>query len=726
MKVRQLSVGYVTVIVLLVLHLLPVWGFKYFPTQDGASHIYNAYVVKEYHKHENYRLREVYELNATIFPNWTSHALLAGLMYVFPPLVCEKIVLSLCIGLLPLSLFYFLNGIAKRNTVFGLVGFIYAYNYMLHMGFYNFVLSMSLFFFTMGYWWRVKDKLRMTNIVVIYISLLVTYLTHYHSYALLIMCLTFFALYASVYDALRRIWGYKETSQPLIQRLKDGVITLKPALTFIGALIPAYFILFSYYFYLSNTYGSNSEHKGFEWLTDYFFAMKSLVAFRDDHVLIGRVLLGLFAIAFVLTVINRIRQCHEKELGERGERLWTHAVSQMDGFLLMAVFITAMYFIAPWSGYSGGWINDRFHLYIFLVLLPFFAINVHRHINYAVAGVIIALSFWHLGYNIHTYTLLNRDITNALSLASMNEKDTTFMNRGIINGISLASMNEKNTILMSEPGEWGGFSDSLGFEPKYVEPFGHIECLLVVNKGIAYLDNYEADTDHFPLRYKQRELPADYAIIWRTEYNNIPLIPVAGGDPDLQIEYELIDSNDYNRLYRRKPVAPDPEMWGGGTVVTFDMQPDDGQTAPGHIAVYTGTVYTDGQYGWLTKSEREGFKSGPGVEQSYHDSIWGKEDGVFRVALPNGTYQVTCYFSAHESEPLEINLIANGEKPIKRLRIPVGSETIERRYNITVTNERLTQVIYTRGKGKYKWWGWSGFSIQSTHGELHFRLPEEK
>ena len=135
-----------------------------------------------------------------------------------------------------------------------------------------------------------------------------------------------------------------------MSRLKDGVVTLKPALTFIGALIPAYFILFSYYFYLSNAHGSDGEHKGFEWLTDYFFAMKSLVSFRDDHVLIGRVLLGLFAIAFVITVINRIRQCHQKELGERGERLWTRAVIQTDGFLLMAVFITVMYFIAPWSG----------------------------------------------------------------------------------------------------------------------------------------------------------------------------------------------------------------------------------------------------------------------------------------------------------------------------------------------------------------------------------------
>ena len=55
------------------------------------------------------------------------------------------------------------------------------------MGFYNFVLSMSLFFFTMGYWWRVKDKLRLANIVIIYILLLATYLTHYHSYALLVM-----------------------------------------------------------------------------------------------------------------------------------------------------------------------------------------------------------------------------------------------------------------------------------------------------------------------------------------------------------------------------------------------------------------------------------------------------------------------------------------------------------------------------------------------------------
>ena len=495
-----------------------------------------------------------------------------------------------------------------------------------------------------------------------------------------------------------------------MDRLKEGIRTHKPTLTFIGSLIPAYFILFSYYFYLANDHGGNSNHKGFEWLNDYFFGMKSLVSFHDDQMLIGRVLLVFFAIVFVLTIFNRIRQWYQfrasEEWKETGERLWTRAVTQMDGFLIMSAVITAMFYIAPWSGYSGGWINDRFHLYIFLILIPFFAVNLHRYINYAVAGIIIALSLWHLGYHVHTYRLLNRDIAKAISLEGMDVKDT---------------------ILTSEPGEWRGLSDSLGFEPKYVEPFGHLECLLAVHKGIAYLDNYEAGTDHFPLRYKEKEdreekYLADFAIIWRTEYGDV------GG---LEEEYDLIDSNDYNRLYRRKRTPPDPEMWDGGTVVSFDMQPEEGQTAPGHIPVYVDTTYTDGKYGWLTVSAREESQNKLGVAQPYTDSILGKEDAVFRVALPNGTYEVICYFSANivgeedRAEPLEVNLITNGEKQIQRLQIPVGNETIDRRYNITITDEHLTQVIYTHEKSRYQRWVWSGFTIRSTDGGPNFRFSGE-
>lgn len=520
-KEGRLSKEVILVILLIVLHLIPVWGFKYFPTQDGASHIYNAYVLKEYHNPANTQLREIYELNPTLFPNWTSHVLLLILMYLFPPIVCEKIVLTLCITLLPLSLFYFLKGFKKTNPYFGLVGFIFAYNYLLHMGFYNFVISMSLFFFTLGYWWRIKDKISVYNIVIVYVLLLITYLTHFHSYVLLIFSMTFLSIYISVYEIVKDIWTSNSETNSLLPRLKESMARVRSELIFVGVLLPAYFLFFNHYLYLADNH-VDKGYKEFEWLLDYFLSMKSLVSFRDDHILIGQVLLLVFSVAFILTIICRIFN-RKNEISDENKPIWTQYIIETDGFLILSILITVLYFITPWSGLSGGWINDRFHLYIYLVLLPFFYIRLHKRVNYVIAGIIIMLSLCHLGLNIHTYTLLNRDIKEALSLDGIDSD---------------------NTILMSIPGEWNGTADELGFEPKYVEPFGHIECHLIVNKGIAYLNNYEANTDHFPLRYKKKDIPADYVIVWRTEYHDTK---------GLEEEYELIDSTNYNRLYRRIP-----------------------------------------------------------------------------------------------------------------------------------------------------------------------------
>ena len=684
---------------------MPVWIFTYFPTQDGASHIYNSYVLKEYHKHENYRLREVYELRLTLFPNWTSHAFLALLMYVFPPIVCEKILITLCIGLLPLSLFYFLNSVQKGKTLFGLVGFIFAYNYLLHMGFYNFVLSMSLFFFTLGYWWRRREELTLANIGVMYVLLIATYLTHYQSYATLMMSLTFFAVFLSLYEALRKTWGYREISgenrKPSASNLKSFAAKLKPTFLFLISMLPAYFIMISYY--LDRPRGDDG-HKDFEWLMEYFFSMKSLVAFRDEHILIGRALFVVFAVALLLTLIDRVRHVYRfrasSESEDTNERLWPRIVRRRDLFLLLALILTVMYFKFPWSGYGGGWINDRIHLYIFLVLLPFFSVGLHKYTKYATGGFIIALSLWHLAYNVQTYYLLNKDIDNA---------------------VSSVGMLDKHTILTSRPAEWNGMSDSLGREPEYVAPFGHTECFLAAKNGIAYLKNYEAKTDHFPVLYRERDFSAenlagrhwktpfaaDYMILWRTEYDEAE---------ELEDDFELIHSNNYNRLYRRKRESPDENLWDGRTAIKFDMQSRNGQTAPDHIPIYDDTEYIDGRYGWLTRSEREEFIGDGALPEPYRDSVWGEEDGVFRVALPNGEYEVICHFSSGDSEPLEINLIANGEKKIKKLRLPAGIETVERSYNVTITDERLTQVIYSRGRSRYERWGWSGCAIKRNLG----------
>ncbi len=218
----------------------------------------------------------------------------------------------------------------------------------------------------------------------------------------------------------------------------------------------------------------------------------------------------------------------------------------------------------------------------------------------------------------------------------------------------------------------------------------------------------------------------DYVLVWRTEYDNVE---------DLAQDYEVIHSTNFNRLYRRKRVAPDTQLWAGTATLTFDMQPHDGEATPNHIVIYKDTDYTDGRFGWWSKSVEDEYETGGGGfelkywhtedpkptsdlrdvlagDESnlllYQDSLWGEEDGVFRVALPNGTYEIRCYFHAGVVAPVEINLIANGEKKFQKLRLTSADESAERRYTVTITDTRLTQVIYTRKKR----WVWNGFTVK--------------
>ena len=694
MQARRLSIQHIVVIVLLVIHILPVWLFKYATTQDGPAHVHNAHILKVYHNHENYVLREVYERNPTLFPNWTSHVLMAGLMYIFPPLICEKIFFSLCIGLLPLSLLYLLNSFQKSKPFFCLVGFIFAYNYLLHMGFYNFALSVSLFFFALGCWWRCEDKLSPKAFVTVYVWLTVVYLTHFQSYALLTVSLTFLGVFLYVYDALE---------DPRVRL----AVQVKSILLFLGSMLPAYIILLTYYLVKREGGGF---HRSFEGLMKYFLSVGSIISFRDDHVLIGNLLLAVLAIAFLFTLIDRIRKVYalratsKPENGSYGGAI--AIIDRTDAFLLIALMLTVLYFKSPWSLRSGGmWISDRIHIYILLALLPFFSFTLHRFVDYAFSGILIVLSLWHLGYYVQTYYLMDRDAKEALSSAEMIEP---------------------NTVLASRPSSWGGTPDSADWDFKYILPFEHIEGYLGLENGVAYLQNYEPNTDHFPLRYKNKKVTPDYVLVWRTEYDGVA---------DLVPEYEVIHSTSYNRLYRRKRVAPDAQLWENTTEITFDMQPHDGKVAPNHIVINKDTDYMDGRFGWWSKSVQDRFETGGGGfelkywhtenkepvpdlrdvltgDESnlllYQDSLWGEEDGVFKVALPNGTYEIRCYFYAGIVAPVEINLIANGEKKFQKLRLTSANESAERRYTVTITNERLTQVIYTQKKR----WVWNGFTVK--------------
>src|SRR6266550_2851537 len=119
---------------LLIIYLLPVWAFEYFVTADGPSHVYNASVIYNYLRPEYSSLRQYYELNSWLTTNFFDHIILAGLMFIVPAIVGEKILLSAYILILPVSIRYALSAVNQSSTFLTVLAFPFIYNYFLHEG----------------------------------------------------------------------------------------------------------------------------------------------------------------------------------------------------------------------------------------------------------------------------------------------------------------------------------------------------------------------------------------------------------------------------------------------------------------------------------------------------------------------------------------------------------------------------------------------------------------
>ena len=686
-------------VVLLVLYLLPLWIFAYFPSQDGASHVYNGLVLKEYAKHENYKMRDAWQLNITIFPNWLSHIMLMVLLYVFPPVIAEKVFLSIAIGMVPFAFFYFLNAVHKEREgkfVYAWLGFPFAYNYLLYMGFYNFQLSISFFFFSFGFWWKHKDDMQVKHLVWLYVLLLLTYLSHIASYGLIVLGISI---------AGGCIWGSRALSAAWRERhaewFREFIMRLKPLFGFFLYMVPVYFVLMEYYLQSLKQHQEGS-HRGMQWIWDYFWGVKSIVYFTDWHIPVNHLLLFVLGIGIFISICYRV---HRKE--------W---VKQTDVFLLIAIVFTYMFIRAPWGYGPGGWINDRIHIYILLMLAPWLIPDMGKVARGVVAACLIIFSLLHFGRTAYDHGRISPEIAELVSGAHLIEPHTSFRHRSP---------------------DWHK-SDALG-RIQYVTPFVHSVAFYgVYADDVAHLLNYEANYNYFPVNrnnYKSVDLnyiSDDYIVAW--------FYPESEKFADLTPNYDMIHETKNLKLFKRKR-APEPilEHWdkteAGNLVIRFDLQPDNGETAPKHHAIGPRTMYESGKFGWDTEwnhkdsradarriSPRQAYQGPAEPGPLGRDAVWGIEDAAFKLDLPNGTYRITNVFQSAESATHEVNLLANGKPIVKKLTVPPGNEKVEEIDTVEVTNGYLIQVIFTpklriRTGDKHNHWIWNGFTVEQITAE---------
>ncbi|MAT73603.1 hypothetical protein CMK14_00400 [Candidatus Poribacteria bacterium] len=81
---------------------------------------------------------------------------------------------------------------------------------------------------------------------------------------------------------------------------------------------------------------------------------------------------------------------------------------------------------------GGVWINDRVHIYIFLILLPFYSTNIHRYFRYAFTVTITILSLWHFGLTAHAYYYLDREMAKMTDAIEKIEPHSTLTVRSSV------------------------------------------------------------------------------------------------------------------------------------------------------------------------------------------------------------------------------------------------------------------------------------------------------
>lgn len=439
-------------IVLTILYILPIWIVSYVPTQDGPSHLANTFILKEYYNTEYPIFQQYYDLNLKPIPNLLSSVVLSFLMCFFPPLIAEKLLLTLYIISFSLSLSYLLRTIGQRKIFFSIeaIGFLFIYNELFYRGFYNFVCGIPLYFIAIGYWWKNKDALQIKKCIVLNLILIFAYFCHIVSVTLAIFTIIILLLFTITANT------YKKRAYTILY------------------LIPSYLLPLWFIEDICSSLGNRLE---FNMLFSYITSMSMLVSLNAFQIWIAKLLSWLFIILFLYTLVKKTKFIRFNE----SQSLLIN-FNAVDSFLLLFILFLCAYFFAPHSVGIGQFVNTRLSLYVFLILLPWFT-QVYREAPKKLLEKVFRKA---IAIFVIVLVLLNLSIIT-ISHIKLNKHIVEFTK-------GLGYIKANRTLL---PLIFNHYKDSYR-----IPIFNHAADYYVLATGSVNLDNYEPTAGTFPLIYK--------------------------------------------------------------------------------------------------------------------------------------------------------------------------------------------------------------------------------
>jgi hypothetical protein len=360
---------------LALLYVLPFWTVHHLPTVDGPCHTYNAWILRQHDNVEEYPLFDrYYDINWRPYPNWVSHATMALLMFVVPPLIAEKLLVSAYVLLFLGGAWYLVGAVRPQERWLAFLAFPFAFHQLFQFGFYNFSISLALFFFVLGCWWRNRAGPKLAFAVKINFLLWLCYFSHILSFVLALASIG--VLWLATW---RRDWWRRHLLH---------IPILLPQI-----ILPLWFLL----------QGGRRLAAGWPLrrLVRYFTQLQVLITFGEVQRWCAAALATLFLLLLLYTLWRKVRR--------------PPFFQETDGLLLVALLCLGVYLLSPAGIAGGGLLKQRLSLYPYLVLIPWFSLGLERGARKIAAAALAVIALLNLGYAIHQYRLRGRDVEAYLS-----------------------------------------------------------------------------------------------------------------------------------------------------------------------------------------------------------------------------------------------------------------------------------------------------------------------
>jgi hypothetical protein len=361
---------------LAVLYVLPFWVVRYLPTVDGPCHTYNAWILRQHGNTEQYPLfNQYYEINARPYPNWISQGGMALLMFVVPPLVAEKLLVSGYMLLFLGGMWYLAGSVRPGERWLSFLAFPFAWNLLFQFGFYNFSYSLAFFPWIVGCWWRHRAAPGLGFALKINLLLWLCYFSHILSFALALAAIGILWLATLRGESWRR------------------------HLLHVPILLPQ--IVLPIWFFLQKTGGEVPDYWGLQRLFLYFAGLRVLATFTRVQQWIALGISALFLLLFVFTLRRKIRH--------------RPMFQQEDAFLLLSSLAILLYLTSP-QGFAGGAIlKPRLSLYPWLLLIPWLSPGLSPKARTSATGALALGALLYLGYMTYLYRVYGGEVARYLA-----------------------------------------------------------------------------------------------------------------------------------------------------------------------------------------------------------------------------------------------------------------------------------------------------------------------